>query len=107
MTIDEQAPAARRSRSSRPPLRATSVGLLILVTLIAFEAMAVSAALPTAARELHGLGAFGWAFTGFLVANVVGMVASGQLSDRRGPRLPLAAGLAALRRRPAAVRDRA
>ncbi len=76
-------------------LRATSIGLLILVTLIAFEAMAVSAALPTAARAVHGLGAFGWAFTGFLVANVVGMVASGQLSDSRGPRLPLVAGLLA------------
>jgi MFS family permease len=76
-----------------PDLRATSTGLLILITLIAFEAMAVSAALPTAARAVHGLGAFGWAFTGFLVANVVGMVASGQLSDSQGPRLPLVAGL--------------
>lgn len=74
-------------------LRSTSIGLLILITLIAFEAMAVSAALPTAARELHGLAAYGWAFTGFLIANVVGMVASGGLSDSRGPRLPLAAGL--------------
>jgi MFS family permease len=77
-----------------PPLRATSVGLLILITLLAFEAMAVSAALPTAARAVGGLGAFGWAFTGFLVANIVGMVASGQLSDSRGPRSPLIAGLA-------------
>jgi MFS family permease len=42
---------------------------------------------------VHGLGAFGWAFTGFLAANVLGMVASGQLSDSRGPRTPLAAGL--------------
>jgi MFS family permease len=76
-----------------PPLRVTSVGLLIVITLIAFEAMAVSAALPTAARAVHGLGAFGWAYTGFFVANVVGMVASGQLSDSVGPRLPLTAGL--------------
>jgi MFS family permease len=42
---------------------------------------------------VHGLGAYGWAFTGFLVANVVGMVVSGQLSDSRGPRRPLVAGL--------------
>lgn len=74
-------------------LRSTSGGILILITLIAFEAMAVSAALPTAARALHGIGAYGWAFTGFLVANVLGMVVSGQLSDGRGPRLPLAAGM--------------
>jgi MFS family permease len=79
----------------RGPLRSLSVGIVILITLIAFEAMAVSAALPTAARELHGLGAYGWAFTGFLVANVVGMVVSGQISDVHGPRLPLSAGLIA------------
>jgi MFS family permease len=76
-----------------PALRPTTLGLLTVITLIAFEAMAVSAALPTAARDVHGLAAFGWAFTGFLVANVVGMVASGQLSGRYGPRAPLIAGL--------------
>jgi MFS family permease len=75
-------------------LRTTSVGILILITLVAFEAMAVSVALPTAARDLHGLGGFGWAFTGFLVANVVGMVVSGQFSDSHGPRGPLIAGMA-------------
>ena len=79
----------------RGALRATSTGILILITIIAFEAMAVSAALPTAARDLHGLAAYGWAFTGFLVANVVGMVLAGHLSDTAGPRLPLVAGLAA------------
>ena len=82
-----------RSSIFGPPLRATTLGLLILITLIAFEAMAVSAALPTAARAVHGLSAFGWAYPGFLVANVVGMVAAGQLSDSVGPRVPLVAGL--------------
>jgi MFS family permease len=75
------------------PLRLVSAGLLIVVTLVAFEAMAVAAALPTAARELDGLALYGWAFTGFLVANVVGLVLSGMLSDRRGPGRPLAFGL--------------
>ncbi len=74
-------------------LRTTSVGILILITLVAFEAMAVSAALPTAARDLNGLASYGWAFTGFLVANVVGMVVAGQYSDGRGPRGPLIAGM--------------
>ena len=74
-------------------VRASSIGILVLVTLIAFEAMAVNAALPTAARELHGLRSYGWAFTGFLIASVVGMVLSGQLADRRGPGVPLVVGL--------------
>lgn len=76
-------------------LRTTTTGILILITLIAFEAMAVSAALPTAARAVHGIGGYGWAFTGFLVANVVGMVVSGQISDAHGPRRPLVAGMVA------------
>lgn len=77
------------------PLRATTFGILVLITLIAFEEMAVSPALPTMARDLHGIGSYGWAFTGFLVASVVGMVVSGQVCDRRGPRLPLAVGMVA------------
>ena len=78
-----------------PALRVTTSGILLIVTLIAFEAIAVAAALPTAARAVHGLSSYGWAFTGFLVANVVGMVASGQICDARGPRLPLIGGLVA------------
>jgi MFS family permease len=91
--VSAELEAAAPSSIFRGRLRATSIGILILITLIAFEAMAVSAALPTAARDVHGLGGYGWAFTGFLVANVVGMVVSGQLSDSRGPRLPLTVGL--------------
>ncbi len=74
-------------------LRIASGGLITLITMIAFEAMAVGPALPTAARELHGLSAFGWAFTAFLIANVFGMVVAGQLSDAHGPRRPMIAGI--------------
>ncbi len=76
-------------------MRLTSVGLVILVTLIAFEAMSVATAMPTAARRLHGLSHYGWAFSGFIIANVVGLVISGAMSDRSGPRRPLVAGLVA------------
>ena len=91
--------ASRPSPEGRPatifagPLRLVSAGLLIVVTLVAFEAMAVAAALPTAARELRGVALYGWAFTGFLVANVIGLVLSGMVSDRRGPRRPLTIGV--------------
>ena len=73
--------------------RLTTVGVLTVITMIAFEAMAVGAALPTAARDLHALGAFGWAYTGFIVASIVGLIVAGQLSDSRGPRDPLVLGL--------------
>lgn len=73
--------------------RITTLGILILMTIIAFEALAVATALPTAARSLHGLASYGWAFTGFLVTSVVGMVVSGMYSDVHGARRPLLGGL--------------
>ena len=93
MTTDVGTAAAVPTSVFEGRLRSTTISILIIITLIAFEAMAVAAALPTAARDLHGLGSYGWAFTGFLAANVVGMVVAGQLSDAHGPRRALIAGL--------------
>ena len=65
----------------------------MLVTLVAFEAMAVATAMPTAVAELHGLAWYAWPFSAFLVASVLGMVVGGDLGDRRGPRPALIAGV--------------
>jgi MFS family permease len=73
-------------------LRLRTAGLLMLVTLIAFETMAVGTAMPTAVAELDGLAWYGWPFSAFLVASVMGMVVGGDLGDRRGPRTALVAG---------------
>ena len=73
--------------------RLTTAGLLMLVTFVAFEAMAVATAMPTAVRELDGLAWYGWPFTGFLVAQVVGMVVGGDIGDRRGARRALLWGV--------------
>ncbi|MGY1681236.1 MFS transporter [Geodermatophilus sp. SYSU D01176] len=75
--------------------RRTTAGLLMLVTFIAFEAMAVGTAMPTAVAELDGLAWYGWPFSAFLVASVVGMVIGGDAGDRRGPRVALPWGVAA------------
>lgn len=87
------APTAPRSLLS-PQLRGTTVGLLLVVTLVAYEAMAVATAMPRAVAELHGLAYYGWPFSAFLVASIVGLVLGGEAGDRRGPRAPLLAGLA-------------
>jgi MFS family permease len=84
--------------SGRPGLldrehRRTTVGLLMLVTFIAFEAMAVGTAMPTAVAELDGLAWYGWPFSAFLVASVAGMVIGGDVGDRRGPRVALPWGV--------------
>jgi MFS family permease len=77
------------------PYRAATVGIVGLISLIAFETIAVATALPTAVRELDGLAWYGWSFTALLVTSVVGMVAAGELTDRVGGRLPLLVGVGA------------
>ena len=37
-----------------PPYRAATVGMVALISLIAFEALAVTTAMPTVARDLDG-----------------------------------------------------
>jgi MFS family permease len=89
--VDTQLPAP--SLFSRS-LRATSTGAIALVSLIAFEALAVTTAMPTVARELGGVSLYALAFSAALATSVVGMVAAGAVSDARGPARPLLWGVA-------------
>ncbi|MFC0438396.1 MFS transporter [Kutzneria buriramensis] len=75
-----------------PDRRAATVGLLMLVTLSAFESMGVTTALPTLVHDLHGEELYSWPFTMFLAAQVVGNVVGGRLCDRRGPTPALTVG---------------
>lgn len=73
--------------------RALTVGIVLAIMAFAAEGMGVVPALPTAVRELHGLPLFGWVFSTFMLAWLVGTIAGGQLADRHGPRRPTALGL--------------
>lgn len=77
-----------------PARRALTVGLLTMITLVAFEALAIATVMPRVADELGGLGLYGWAFSAFSLSNLVGIVAAGLLIDRSGPARPLALGAA-------------
>lgn len=77
-----------------PQHRTTTLGMVSLVALVAFEAMAIAAAMPTVARALDGLPLYALAFGVTLATSVVGMVVGGQWNDRRGPATPLWTGLA-------------
>ncbi len=73
--------------------RPMTVGLLLIVSTVAFEAMAVATALPAITADLGGLRLYGWAFSAFMLASLVTAVVAGGTADRRGPALPLAAGM--------------
>ncbi|MCQ4083846.1 MFS transporter [Streptomyces sp. RB6PN25] len=73
--------------------RALTLGIVSVVLLIAFEATAVGTAMPVAARELHGLSLYGFAFSGFFTTSLLAMVVCGHWADRSGPLAPLATGI--------------
>jgi MFS family permease len=55
------------------------------VTVVAFQSLGVSTAMPAVARDLGGLEHYGWAFSAFMLAGLIGTVAAGQDADRHGP----------------------
>ena len=77
-----------------PALRLTTVGVFALGFLIAFEALAVTTAMPLAARDLHGTALYALTFSAFSAAGVIGNVLAGAWSDRSGPARPLLVGAA-------------
>lgn len=74
-------------------LAAASLGAVALVSLMAFEAMAVAAAMPAIAAALDGLRLYALAFGGMLATSVFGMVLAGRSCDRDGPRRAATTGL--------------
>jgi MFS family permease len=77
----------------RPYLWVT-IGTCALVFLAAFESLAVTTIMPLVSRELRGADLYALAFAGPLATGVIGMVAAGNWSDRRGPAMPLYASVA-------------
>lgn len=64
--------------------RLLGVGLVLAVTLVAFETTAVVTALPTITDELHGDSLYGATLSAYMLADIVALVASGEMVDRRG-----------------------
>ncbi len=76
-----------------PARRQLTVGLLLTITLVAFESLAVATVMPEVKDDLGGLALYGWVFSGFFLASLLGIVVSGRLADQRGLALPFTAGL--------------
>ena len=69
-----------------------TLGLLLVISGAAFEALAVATTLPATVRDLGGLNLYGWAFSAFMLANLVGITIAGAEADRQGPARPLLLG---------------
>jgi MFS family permease len=77
-----------------PARRTLTLGLVLTITLVAFEALAVSTIMPKVARDLGDIELYGWVFTAFFLGSLLGIVFVGGLIDRGGLVRPFIAGLA-------------
>ncbi len=88
---DTHLPADSSILSAR--YRATTIGMVALIALHAFEALAVAAAMPTVAEALDGLRLYARWPLAALATSVIGMTLAGCWADRHGPARPLWYGL--------------
>ncbi|MFG6414557.1 MFS transporter [Roseateles sp. DC23W] len=78
-----QAPA-HDDKLFAPGRRAACLGAVALISMLAFEAIAVATAMPAVAQALNGLPLYALAFGATLATSVIGMTVAGQLCDKRG-----------------------
>ncbi len=76
-----------------PKYRLLTLGLILTVAGSAFEALAVATTLPATVRDLGGLALYGWAFSAFMLTNLVGITLAGGEADAHGPARPFVVGV--------------
>jgi len=76
-----------------PARRPLTLGLVLTITLVASEALAVATAMPIVAGDLGGLELYGWVFSAFFLGTLIGISVVGGLIDERGMVLPFVGGL--------------
>src|SRR3989440_4136772 len=74
--------------------RQLTLGLILIMFGPAFETLAVATILPKIVADLGGLSFYGWSFSAYLLAVLVGLILAGDEADQRGPALPFIIGVA-------------
>lgn len=73
--------------------RILTIGVVLAMSTVAFEGMALTTVAPVVAAELNGQNLYGWIFSAFLLTQVISTVVAGQQLDVRGPAAPFAVAL--------------
>jgi MFS family permease len=63
--------------------------MVLVITFVAFEGMAVATALPVVLQHLGDVRLYGWTFTAFMLTQLVGALFAGSAVDRIGLAVPL------------------
>src|SRR5437868_13476484 len=74
------------------PYRRLTLGLTLIMLGPAFEGLAVATILPKIVANLGGLSFYGWSFSAYLLATILGLILTGDEADRKGPALPFMIG---------------
>lgn len=91
--VGDEPAGAETGRIWVPGRKRLTAALVLTITLVAFESLAIATVMPVVSDDLGGLGLYGWVFSGFFLGSLIGIVLAGWAADRRGTRLPFAAGL--------------
>ncbi|WP_339203925.1 MFS transporter [Paenibacillus sp. FSL K6-3182] len=76
-----------------PRYFALSIGIILSVMAVGFEGLAVTTIAPSIAGDLNGIHLFGWIFSTYLLAQIVGTLVVGRIIDKKGPAGPFTIAL--------------
>jgi MFS family permease len=93
-SLSNPAVPARTADLFAPGLRGLTIGLVLTITLVAVESLAVGTVLPIVLEELGDLPLYGWVYTAFFLGNLIGIVVTGGALDRQPLHKPFAIGIA-------------
>jgi MFS family permease len=62
-----------------------TIGVIMAITLMAIEGLAMATIAPVLSDDLHGDHVYGWIFSAYMLASIIGTVVGGQEVDRRSP----------------------
>lgn len=64
--------------------RALTIGIILAVTTVAFEGLAITTIAPVLAQHLNGIHLYGWIFSAFLLSQILGTMVIGQQIGKIG-----------------------
>ncbi|WP_018755978.1 MFS transporter [Paenibacillus terrigena] len=64
--------------------RALTIGIILAVTTVAFEGLAITTIAPSIAQQLNGISLYGWIFSAFLLSQILGTMIIGQQIGKIG-----------------------
>lgn len=68
----------------RAPYRATTLAVVVITALVAFDGLAIVAVLPGIAEELGEVALLPWVVTGYLIASSISIIVAGPIIDSIG-----------------------